>query len=37
MAIPADAMDGAAAAPAAIIMPNSNALRETFIPDSLLM
>jgi hypothetical protein len=37
MAIPADAIDGAAAAPAAIIKPNSNALRETFIPDSWLM
>jgi hypothetical protein len=34
MAIPADAMVGAAIAPAAIIMPNSNAL--PFIPYSLL-
>jgi hypothetical protein len=37
MATPADAMVGAATAPAAIIRPSNNALREAFIPYSFLM
>jgi hypothetical protein len=36
MNTPADAMVGAATALAAIIKPNSNALREPFISNSLM-
>jgi hypothetical protein len=34
---PAEAIVGKAAAPAAIMNPNSNALREPFIPNSFLI
>jgi hypothetical protein len=37
MEIPADAIVGAATVPAAIIKPNSSALREAFIHNSFLM